>query len=171
MAKEVNIYDNQSLSELDVIPGEVIGLDAGFDPNGQYPLLLVIPKWLIKDRKDIDPCGLKLLFYPKEISKREEWTLGYEGNILELWTNDIRVYNSGMHSGVSYIVESAYSGKEAIKKALEDIHSLSFYANWISSGKLVLERSKLGKTLEEVGAGKFLPNQLRVRGKVSFNGV
>ena len=174
MAKQINVHDNRSLSELDLVAKEVVAFDNS-DREWPSPFLLAIPEKLVRgfNRDTLRGLrGLSLVFAP-EHGKREEWTLYIRGAALCLWAP---IYREGERVPnyfavdpnssyfTSYAVESAYSGCEAIKQALANHEQeLDFYAAFLESGKLVTERGKTGRFFESLGLRCVLPNQLRFR--------
>jgi|WetSurMetagenome_2_1015567.scaffolds.fasta_scaffold244216_2 hypothetical protein len=169
MSKRINVHQNTSLSQLDWKSGEVIAFDND-DPEWSSPILLAIPKEIVKGFED-SLKGVKLIYTPNCNWKREEWTLYFEGNILELGPISNRKSNSlnfnmrprGYAYGNAYVIETALSGKEAIQEYLGENKSFKLYAECIKSGKLIVERSRLEKHIEELGFKFLLPNQLRFR--------
>jgi len=171
MAKQISEGKNRSLLELDIVPGEIVAFDNS-DREFPSPFVLAIPEKLVRGFNHDIPRGLRLVFAP-EHEKRELWTLYTRGAALRLWAPAYRegervpnYFAADPNSSyfTSYVVESAYSGREAIKQALaNNEQGLDFYAACLESGKLVTERGKTGRFFESLGLRCVLPNQLRFR--------
>ena len=169
MTKQISIDKNNSFSELDWNPGELIALD-NTDSEYPSPLILTIPKDIIRGHDSTK--GIKILYHAYN-GEREEWTLNYTGNLMQLWGPDrytnklkpnFKIAKENFPPKGIYFVEYAISGEEKIKEYLKGSkQGLDFYAKCIESGKLNIKRSALEKNIEKIGLKNILPPQLRFK--------
>ncbi len=172
MQKQISIYKDRSLSELDWKPGELIAFDST-DLEFPQPFLLAIPDKLVRsseeDFSDFDN-GIKLLYCADD--SRENWTLYFRGNTLGLWSPRYKgsseipnfVSLEKWHGRNPYFVEYALSGKKSIINYLQNSkQGLAFYAECMRDGKLITERNQLEKFVERLGLESILPRQLRFK--------
>lgn len=174
METRISEYCGKSLAELVVTPREVIGFDSA-DFEMPQPFLLAIPEKIVKGVKN---DGLHLIFHPQKGQMEEEWTLYTRGKMMQLWALHYDDYDydgetviprfsfleKGYPHGNPYVVENAYSGKEAVLQAFKtNQQGFAAYAPLLESGHLVTERSRLGELVERTVLGMLLPNQLRFK--------
>ena len=159
-----------SLSQLNIIPGQVVAFD-NEDIDCPAPFILAIPDRLEKGIQ-VGKNVLHLCFYSDFADGKEEWTLFTRGKALGLWApryQDGRKVSSldtnmDRYVGYSYYVEFAYSGRTRIREALrESRQGLDFYADLMDQGRLITERGYFGSALESLGLSYFLPDQIRFR--------
>jgi hypothetical protein len=149
MVNQVDIYENSSLEELDIHKGQLLAFE---NANEDIPFLILKPNYLVNSFQYPEKEIINLEFSSKNKASgrwrpREVWTAGYQGNILALWTpkgskaRGSLVPRFELISGIcdsSYIINSAYSGKEAIQQALkENKQGLDFYLELLDSDNLI----------------------------------
>jgi hypothetical protein len=170
----INIDTTKTLKLLNIIPGQIIGFDnSDLEMPFQEPFLLAIPRLIRRGFYD-NPKGLRLI-YNSPRGESEKWTLHIKGATLGLWAPAIndqgkkiphitRISEQGFTHGNAYVIESAYSGKQAILEALRNNkQGLDFYAPLLESGKLNIERGRFGKFIERLGCNWILPDQIRFK--------
>lgn len=143
MLKKINAGEGISLDKLDLSTGLVAFENS--ESEYLHPFIIVHPERLVRgyDGHLATLRGLKLTHLP-EPGKKEDWTLYIKGNIINLWSpksegedkkTRIVIPNVELSTPIGtahYVVESAYSGREEIAQALEDINpffKMQAYAN------------------------------------------
>jgi hypothetical protein len=153
MPKQINVYNNESLSELDWQEGEIVAFD-NTDPEYPLPLILTVPEKIVKDYRE--PYGIKLSFVP-ENKKLEKWTLYSDEEIIELsgpkrWGRGLLpcfdAVDIPKEGYGPYPVEYAIAGKDAIKNYLEKFKfGMNFYTGILDC--MIKEEPKQSSKLEK----------------------
>jgi len=176
MAKSINCFENKSLSDLDIVPGQVVAFD-NIDYECPHPFILAIPEKLVRGFED-HPRGIRLIYWHGCDSKdREEWTLHTRGRMIGLWSPQTKYESRGKtrvpnvkimtnanewYGNNAYVIERAYSGRDAVQNGLQSVGlGLDFYADCMEKGELITERGTIGKFARKIGLESLLPNQLR----------
>lgn len=174
MTNSIKDSKNKSLSELDIVPGQIVAFDNN-DYDCPHPFILAIPEKLVKGFEN-HSRGIRLVYWNiRKGEPREEWTLHTQGKILALWSPkknyDRKTISPNFKSMINgqewygdnaYLVEKAYSGKDSVQTGLQNAgFGLDFYASCMNDGKLITERGMMGKFMKMAGLESLLPNQLR----------
>ena len=173
MANSIDYTKNWSFFELDWKPGEVMGFENS-NTGSSNPFILAIPRNITRG---LNHSGLRLSFQhsspdTKRLGKMEELTLHPRGQMLALGFAGMNNPRFGMIEGgyprhqnsSPFVVENAYSGKEAVRHALNEKLGFSYYAHLMDTNKLIVKRGRVEGLLEKLGLESILPNKLRLKG-------